>query len=200
MRRTLPTIFLAAGALASAAALAQPAAQASATDAAPQRPPMTRDLAATHAAQMFARMDTDSDGRLTEADRAARMSQRQDARFARLDTDGDGQLSRAEFSARPAHADGEGHPDTRREGRREGRSEDRRGGHMMMGGGREAMRTADADSDGAVTQAEFTSAMLARFDAADANRDGTLTREERRAARPMHGGGRGNHGPAHDEG
>jgi len=106
MRRTLPTIFLAAGALASAAALAQPAAQASGTDAAPQRPPMTRDLAATHAAQMFARMDTDSDGRLTETDRAARMSQRHDARFARLDTDAasfltadanrDGTLTRAE--------------------------------------------------------------------------------------------------------
>ena len=147
-------------------------------------------------------MDADSDGRLTEADRAARMAQRHDARFARLDTDGNGQLSRAEFSAR---ADGEGGPQARREGRRgghaavarvrgEGRGEGMHGGMM---GGRAALRTADADSDGAVTQAEFTTAMLARFDAADANRDGTLTSEERRAARPAPGERHGRGEPRH---
>ena len=42
---------------------------------------------------------------------------------------------------------------------------------------------ADANKDGAVTQAEFTAAALQRFDRADTNRDGTVTAEERRAAR-----------------
>jgi hypothetical protein len=41
-------------------------------------------------------------------------------------------------------------------------------------------RMADADKDGTVTQAEFTTAALARFDRADANGDGTISGEERR--------------------
>ena len=55
----------------------------------------------------------------------------------------------------------------------------RRGGGMrgMM------MARADADGDGTVSQAEFTSAALARFDSADANNDGTVTAEERREQR-----------------
>ena len=44
-------------------------------------------------------------------------------------------------------------------------------------------RAADADKDGTVTQAEFAAAALARFDQADANRDGTISVEERREAR-----------------
>ena len=52
-----------------------------------------------------------------------------------------------------------------------------------MGGGRAALAAADADGNGAITQAEFTTAMLARFDAADADHNGTVTREERRAMR-----------------
>jgi hypothetical protein len=48
-----------------------------------------------------------------------------------------------------------------------------------MGGG----RMADANKDGAVTQAEFTAAALQRFDRLDANKDGQVTKEERQAAR-----------------
>jgi hypothetical protein len=48
---------------------------------------------------------------------------------------------------------------------------------MMMG------RMADANKDGAVSQAEFTQAALQRFDQADANKDGKVTRDERQAAR-----------------
>ncbi len=59
---------------------------------------------------------------------------------------------------------------------------------------------ADADRDGTVTRAEW----IGQFDALDLDRDGKLTREERRAGRPprpdrplgAHGGGRGYAGPA----
>ena len=40
----------------------------------------------------------------------------------------------------------------------------------------------DADGDGRVSRAEFVEARIARLTAADANRDGTVTAEERRAA------------------
>jgi len=48
---------------------------------------------------------------------------------------------------------------------------------MMMG------RGADANKDGAVTQAEFTAAALARFDRMDLNKDGQVTKDERQQAR-----------------
>jgi hypothetical protein len=45
---------------------------------------------------------------------------------------------------------------------------------------------------GKVTQSEMVASVLARFDASDANKDGTVTREERRAARmQMRKGGGG---------
>jgi hypothetical protein len=52
-----------------------------------------------------------------------------------------------------------------------------------MGGGAMLLGMADANKDGAVTQAEFTAGALAMFDKADANKDGTVSREEHRAAR-----------------
>ena len=53
-----------------------------------------------------------------------------------------------------------------------------RGGHLlgMRGNG-------DANSDGTLTQGEFTAAALARFDAADADNNGTVTAAERKARR-----------------
>ena len=123
--------------------------------------------------------------------------------FDRVDTDKNGSISFAEFEARR---------DDRREAREERRGPggdgprfaDRgpgmRGGPGMpgmpgMGGGRGMARMADADNEGTVTQAEFTTAALARFDQADANSDGTISLEERREARQhmrgmMHRGGR----------
>lgn len=143
--------------------------------------PTTRAEAQSHAAQMFARMDGNSDGRLDQADRAAHQA----AMFDRIDTDHNGSISRDEFNA--AHpgpggpgmeggpqADGERHHGMRHGGM--GRGEMAQGGMMMM------MRMADANRDGAVTQDEFSTATLAHFDRADANHDGTLTRDERRAA------------------
>jgi hypothetical protein len=49
-------------------------------------------------------------------------------------------------------------------------------GGMMMG-------KADTNGDKAISQAEFETAALARFDAADANKDGQVTAEERAAQR-----------------
>lgn len=157
----------------------------------PMREPMTREVTATHAATMFARLDVNSDGQLTQADREARAEARTgargEARFERIDTNGDDSISRTEFDAhrdqlqeRRQAGSGEG-----RRGHAMARGEERRGpmNGRMMGGGRDMLQTADADSNGAVTQAEFTAAMLVRFDTADADKDGTVSREERRAVR-----------------
>ena len=44
------------------------------------------------------------------------------------------------------------------------------------------MARADTDGDRAISQAEFQTAALARFDAADGNKDGQVTAEERAGA------------------
>lgn len=130
-------------------------------------------------AAMFARMDANKDGKLDKADREARRA----AMFDRLDSDKNGQISRAEFSARPQRPDGAAKGPDGEPGKHRGwgkRGGGHRGGHhggMMMG------RFADANKDGAVTQAEFTAAALKRFDAMDANKDGKATTDERQAAR-----------------
>lgn len=140
----------------------------------------TRAEAQAKAQEMFARMDVNKDGKIDQADRAAR----RDAMFNRMDTDHNGQISRAEFDAmgpgargprgpEGAGPDGERGPGKHRWGHRGGH----RGGGMMMG------RMADANKDGAITQAEFTAAALQRFDRMDTNHDGTVTKEERQAAR-----------------
>lgn len=130
-----------------------------------QRAPVTRAEAQARAEQRFARLDANHDGKLDQADRAARRA----AVFDRLDADHNGQISRAEFEApRARGADGANGPGMHRFHR----------GSGMMGG-----RFAGAGKSGPITQAEFTSAALQRFDRADANHDGTVTAEERRAAR-----------------
>lgn len=143
---------------------------------------VTRAQAEAGAAQMFARMDANKDGRIDAADREARHA----SMFDRLDANKDGQISRQEFdahhAARTATRAERGAGD-RAEGERGHRMGGRHmGGHKDgMGGG--MMGMADANKDGAVTQAEATAAALARFDRMDANKDGQVTPEERRAAR-----------------
>ena len=134
---------------------------------------ITRAEMQTKAAARFARMDTNRDGKLDRADRTARRA----AMFDRIDADRNGQISRAEFDAprRP----GAGNADDRsgmrmRVGR--GGGHGHRGAMMMRG-------AADANHDGAITQAEFSAAAQQRFDRADANHDGRVTREERQALR-----------------
>lgn len=151
---------------------------------------MTRTAAETRAEAAFARMDANSDGVINEADREARAR----ARFDAADANGDGLLSFEESQAAR-----ENQREARQERRAEAGQEGRRGHRMGRRGGRGGDRgmmaqRADTNGDGAVSQSEFTSAMLARFDAADANNDGTITAEERQAQRAERRAARGPRG------
>jgi len=142
---------------------------------------ITRADAQAKAAEMFAVHDVNRDGKLDPADRAARMNQR----FDTMDTNRDGALSREEFSA--AHAakgdkrmgHGMGHQGTGHKG-----TGHKSMGHKGMGG--MMMMGMDANGDRTITRDEFVNGALQRFDAADANRDGKLTSEERRTAMQAH--------------
>ena len=142
----------------------------------------TRAEVQTKAAEMFAKLDANKDGKLDAADRAAKRAERQAKMFARLDADGNGSISKAEWDQQGADraakraAAGEAG---------QGKRHAMRGHHGKRGGhhGMRMMGKADTDGDKAISQAEFQTAALARFDAADANKDGQVTAEERKAQR-----------------
>lgn len=56
------------------------------------------------------------------------------------------------------------------------------GGVAMAQDGQRGPRAADTDSDGRISQAEFVTGALQRFDSRDTNRDGTVVAEEAQAA------------------
>ena len=162
-------------ALAALALAAIPAALLAQSGPGPQAS-VTKADADARAAEMFAKMDVNKDGKLDQADRAAHQSER----FAQIDTNKDGQLSREEFAA--------GRP--KREGMGEGRGERRQGAGKMgrhgggMGGpGGMMARMADTNKDGAVSHDEFLAAHGKHFAMMDANKDGTVSAEERQGAR-----------------
>ena len=150
---------------------------------------MTRAQVQAKAADHFAKMDANGDGKLDAADRAARQAKV----FDRIDADHDGAISRDEFAAKRAgrgeRAGGDhagmaamDHGQADGQHRMTGH---RMGGHRMAGhrmGGRMMARMADANNDGAITQAEFSAAALKHFDTVDGDHDGTLTAAERQAA------------------
>ncbi|WP_447762088.1 EF-hand domain-containing protein [Sphingopyxis panaciterrae] len=154
---------------------------------------LTRAEVQANATQMFAKMDANKDGKIDATDRAARHAEMQAKRFAALDANSDGSVSKAEWDQHGADrtakraerkekrvaAAGEAG-----EGKRDGMRghHGKRGGHGMRGGHGGWMK-ADADGDKAITQAEFQTAALARFDRLDANKDGQVTAEERKAQR-----------------
>lgn len=139
-------------------------------------PDMTRAAAEQRAVEAFAKIDVNSDGKIDTADREAR----QKARFDRIDADNNGAVSFAEFTAKRSRPDGESAGRGERDGQRMGM----RGGRGMRGGHHMGLRgNAEVNQDGAVTQAEFTAAALVRFDAADADSNGTVTAAERKAQR-----------------
>lgn len=175
------SLFTLAAALVAVPVLAAPGADGNAVQ--------TRADAQARATQMFAKMDANKDGKLDATDRAAQRAERQAKIFASLDADGNGSISKAEWDKHGADraakraergekraAAGEAGEGKRHHGMRGGHG--KRGGHhgMMMG-------KADTDGDKAISQAEFQTAALARFDAADANKDGQVTAEERQAQR-----------------
>ena len=141
----------------------------------------------------FARLDADGNGEVTKAEmeaaaaeRRAQRADRADARFARLDTDNSGGISAAEMeAAREMRSERRG----KRGDRMEARSE--RGGDKMARGhrgkrgkhGMAMLRQADTNGDKAISRAEFDAAMTARFQKMDADNNGSISQEERQAAR-----------------
>lgn len=194
--------------LAGTTALAQTAPVAQPTPATPTIRPMqdnvmTRAEAVALAREHFGRIDADRDGSITTAeatevrgklrgDRKAHRIERRLKRdpnesFDRLDADRNGAISREEFA--------KGREDRleRRMVRHEERKDRRTAGEpharpfrMNRGGfGDRMIVLADGNQDGRITLAEAEALALRHFDQMDSNRDGQVTREERRAGRPM---------------
>ncbi len=141
---------------------------------------LNKDDREARKAERFAAIDVNNDGEITQAEmqahREKRKSERQakrDERWASADTDNSGGLSEEELTA--LH-------EGRRGGDRGGKWGKRghRGQHGRMG--MHMMKQADTNGDNAISQAEFQTAALARFDKADADSNGVVTKEERRAA------------------
>jgi Ca2+-binding EF-hand superfamily protein len=131
--------------------------------------PQSRDQVQQRAAEAFARMDVNGDGVIDQADREARRQQM----FDRLDANRDGSISREEFAAqreRRGEARAERGTGTDRSFARRGM---RGPGGMQRGG----------EARGPITQEQFVASALERFDRIDTDNDGTISAEERRAAR-----------------
>lgn len=151
--------------------------------------------------ERFAAADVNKDGYVTEAEVQARrtsmMAERRDAHFKAMDKDGNGAITRAEFdaaaSARPM---GEGRAMSRAGKGGEGRGmRGRHGGRGGMGAqGLGMIRQGDKDGDGRVSLAEALARPLERFDAADSDKNGVMSADERRAAFQQRAAGRGSKG------
>ncbi len=139
---------------------------------------ITRADAEARAAAAFERMDKTGDGMLNAEDREAHARER----FGNADANGDGVLTFEEMQAAREEQQAQ-----RRERRAERGEHGQRGPRMGRRGGRgvgeRMLRQADTNGDSAVSRAEFTAVVLARFDRTDANNDGTVTTEERRGRR-----------------
>jgi hypothetical protein len=153
------------------------------------RGPADRNADLTRAAFVDARvarltaLDADRDGTVSVAEREAAMqakrAERADNRFAKLDANSDGSISRAEFdaahAARPDRADRGPRPERARSGARGGPR------HAMRGhGGPEGRER------GPVVISEVAAKLGEQFDKMDADRNGVVTADERRAAMTAH--------------
>lgn len=176
-------LSLAAAALTTTALFGAAVADAQTSPAAPREAraaAMTRADAHARAKAAFERLDTNQDSILDAADRDAAARQR----FASLDTDADGALSFEEFSA--------AQPIMRRVIRQqagasqigEQRGGEPAGGEPRAGRGRAGAiaRPDGVPATGQISEADFVARALARFDALDADGNGVVTAEERRAA------------------
>ena len=176
----------------------------------PPRPPMppmamrtfNRSEVQAKIAKVFARVDTNRDGFVTEQemttlrgrmDGMAKVREFGDggddanAAFDRMDANHDGTISRDEFAkgrqvrierivmrGGPEGAGPDGAPGHAMKMRMEGHHTG-----MMMGAG--MLKMADANRDGRVSLQEATTLALQHFDMADANHDGQLTPNEMQA-------------------
>jgi Ca2+-binding EF-hand superfamily protein len=143
---------------------------------------MTRAEMVQKVQERFARLDANKDGYVTKAEMesaqasmhqrmAGHMEQPASAMFDRMDANHDGSVTRTEFEA----------PHTAMADRMEGKRMGMRSMHRAMD--EHMFATADGNNDGRVSLQEATAAAAARFDRLDANHDGTITPDERRAAR-----------------
>lgn len=132
--------------------------------------------------EKFAKMDLNGDGKITKEERDQLREKRFDDRFAKMDADHNGQISKDEMkAAHEARGERRGGPD--------GPGKHHHGRMGMKGGG-----MMGADKDGTVTREAFMARPLAMFEKADANKDGTVTAEEAKAAWAQFGKGRGGPG------
>ncbi|MCY1060531.1 EF-hand domain-containing protein [Nannocystis sp. SCPEA4] len=126
----------------------------------------------------MAKFDADGDGAIS---REEAKGHRFEAKFAELDADGDGKLTREEFKAMRGH-----HGD--------------RGGWHKDPEERAAKLLAkfDSNGDGALARDEVAGGKLAdKFDEADGDKDGKLTRDELKALKGRGKHGEGPHGEGH---
>ena len=156
------------------------------------KPTLTRAEAQAHAAERFAKMDANKDGKLDASDRAARHAEMQAKMFDRLDANKDGSISKAEWDQADAARQAKRAEWKAKRGERAGAPGNGAERHAMRGhhggkrgghGGPGGWMKADANGDKAISQAEFVAGALARFDRMDANKDGKVTAEERQAMR-----------------
>lgn len=153
---------------------------------------LTRAEAEAHAKAMFVKLDVNKDGKLDQADRAARHAEKRAQMFDRLDANKDGSISKAEWDQADAARQAKRAEWKAKRGERAGAPGNgaerhamrghhggKRGGHGGLGG----WMKADANGDKAISQAEFVAGALARFDRMDANKDGKVTAEERQVMR-----------------
>lgn len=145
---------------------------------------------------LFTRLDADNNGELTREEMRQGWGHRGRGRGGRggmhslrgADANNDGNITRDEFLARPiemfdrldANDDGvisaDERPQRRERGERPARAE------------RPERPNPDTDGNGTISRAEFAAMGAAMFERLDANNDGSVTREEARAARPRRGG------------
>ena len=145
---------------------------------------MTRaEFVDTRVARLTA-LDANRDGTVSVEERQAGMQARQaeraDARFAKLDANADGSISRAEFDAGHAARPDRG-PRAERAGNRGGAR------HAMRGSGRSGAEGRGPGRErGPVVISDVAAKLGERFDKMDANRDGVISADERRAAMTAH--------------
>ena len=170
---------------------------------------MTRDEVVAMVREHFGRLDSNKDGSITTAEiEAAHPGMRDfekfegpgphgmmmgdpNAAFDKLDSNKDGSISRDEFAKareqrierrivmRDEMKDGDKSPKDGKNVRRHFRM------HGPGGFGGRMIVMADTDKDGKITLSEAETLALQHFDRMDANKDGQVTPEERRAGRPM---------------